>query len=48
MHKIECSDVESRRHDDPGASVNKSLGELEANLPVVQAAVDVSRRDIDQ
>jgi hypothetical protein len=48
VKQIERRHVECSRHADARAAIREPRGEVEASLTVIETAVDVSARDIDE
>ena len=48
VNEIDRADVETRRHSYATAARDEPLDEIEAHLPVIEAAVDVGARDVEK
>ena len=48
VDQVHRADIERRRHRDPAAAGDEPLDEIEADLAVIQAAVDMGARAIDE
>ena len=48
MQEIERRHIEGCRHHHPAAAFDEQESEVEAGTPVIQAAVDMRRRDVQK
>ncbi len=46
VQEVESAHVQGRRNRDPSPSIDESLGEVEAHLPLVETPVDVRGPDV--